>query len=200
MLKIVIASTNSGKINEFQTLFSCLKVDLVTPSSINLHLDIPETGSTYIDNASLKAKAWSRASGLPALADDTGLEVDALGGAPGLHSARLVLNGSDSDRRLVLLTLLKDKPRPWTAHFHCTVVLSTPDGSNIVGAGDCFGEIIPVEHGQHGFGYDPIFQLKSIGKTLAELSTSEKNTLSHRALAVQDLLTNPEFRQLIDSY
>jgi len=121
------------------------------------------------------------------LADDSGLEVDALGGAPGLHSARYspAPGAKDADRRKLLLQNLAQYPRPWVAHFHCTVAIATPGGDLFFTEGSCSGEIIPEERGTNGFGYDPIFQFAGSTLTMAELSTAEKNCLSHRALAIQ---------------
>lgn len=195
-MKILLASTNSGKLNEISALFSQTSFSLLTPKDVHLHLTIAETGSSYLENAILKASAFCQASGMPSLADDTGLEVDALDGAPGVHSARLIPNATDMKRRRRLLELLQDKPRPWRAHFHCTVVLALPDGGQIRGDGDCHGEIVPVERGAHGFGYDPIFQIAGTRKTMAEFPSSLKNTISHRAMAVKDLLSNPRMLEL----
>lgn len=194
-MKILLASSNPGKLAEISAILAGSPFILVLPQDLDLHLDIDETGATYLENASLKADAFCQASGLPALADDTGLEVDALNGAPGLHSARLIPNGTDQTRRAELLRLLHGKPRPWTAHFHCTAVLAFPDGSRFIGNGDCPGEIVPGERGMNGFGYDPIFQLTGSEKTLAEMTLVEKNQLSHRARAIHDLLANPELQQ-----
>ena len=150
-------------------------------------LDVAETGTTYEENASLKALEFARASGIVALADDSGLEVDALNGLPGIRSARFspLPKATDADRRTYLLSLLKDYPRPWNAHFHCTVAIATPQQEIIFTQGDCPGEIIPVERGTNGFGYDPIFLLPEVGLTMAELSMDEKNLLSHRARAIK---------------
>jgi XTP/dITP diphosphohydrolase len=124
------------------------------------------------------------------LADDTGLEVETLGGAPGLHSARYSpdINATDADRRIYLLEQLKNRPQPWKALFRCVIAIATPPGDVYFTEGICPGEIISKEHGSHGFGYDPIFQLSPIGKTMAELSMPEKNKLSHRAIAVKHAL------------
>jgi XTP/dITP diphosphohydrolase len=200
MAKILIASNNPGKLVEIQALLvpesGLQNVELVMPREQGLALDVVEDGQTYAENAALKAQAYYRAlplgSGerLVILADDSGLEVDALGGAPGLHSARYlgVPGATDADRRAYLLENLANKPRPWPAHFHCTVALIAPDGELAFADGDCAGEIIPTERGTGGFGYDPIFLLTETGLTMAELSTAEKNLLSHRALAVKAAL------------
>jgi len=186
MNKLLIATNNKGKIVEFQDLLQDAGIELVTPAQIQLELDVIEDGSTYIENASKKAVAFAQASGLVSLADDSGLEVAVLGGAPGLYSARYSPKpgARDADRRAFLLQNLKDKPRPWTAHFHATIAIATPAGQVEVVDGNCYGEIIPEERGTGGFGYDSIFLLPEMGKTMAELSMDEKNRLSHRARGV----------------
>ena len=187
MKPILIATTNRGKIVELCDLLPGFQ--LLTPAEISLDMDVEETGSTYAENAALKASAFCRASGLIALADDSGLEVDALNGAPGLYSARFSPKpgATDADRRALLIERLAGFPRPWLAHFHCTVAIAIPGPDNPLihfASGDCPGEIIPIERGSNGFGYDPIFQLSELGHTMAELTRDEKNKLSHRALAV----------------
>lgn len=190
MQKLLIATTNKGKVKEIQALLDGLDVELVTPKDLGLDIEIEEDGATYQENAAKKARAYSQASGLIALADDSGLEVDALGGQPGLHSARYSgqPGATDADRRAFLLKKLEEKPRPWTAHFHATVAVAAPNGLVQFAEGNCWGEIIPEERGTGGFGYDPIFFLPEKNCTMAELSMDEKNRLSHRALAVQQAL------------
>jgi XTP/dITP diphosphohydrolase len=187
MPKILIATGNPGKLSEIQALLDEPGLTLLLPADLGIHLAVEEVGSTYETNAAIKAMAYACASGLLTLADDSGLEVDALGGLPGVHSARFspLENASDADRRQLLLEKLCGKPRPWTAHFHCTVALARPDGKLRFAHGDCPGEIIPEERGENGFGYDPIFLFSELGLTMAELSMDEKNRLSHRARAVQ---------------
>jgi XTP/dITP diphosphohydrolase len=189
MLKLLIATENQGKIKEFQSLLAGLEVELVTPRNLGLNMTVVEDGSTYAENAGKKAREYSQASGLVSLADDSGLEVEALGGAPGLYSARYspLPGATDADRRAFLLKRLQHKPQPWKAHFHATVAVGTPDGQVLLADGDCYGQIIPVEHGDNGFGYDPIFFIPEMGLTMAELSMDEKNRLSHRALAVKNV-------------
>ena len=203
MTKLLIATNNKGKIKELQELLNDLNIELITPAQINQDLDVIEDGLTYAENATKKAIAFANASNLISLADDSGLEVDALDGAPGLYSARYgSTNGeklSDAGRRKYLLGKLQDKPHPWTARFHATVAIAIPtnhvtlreakgldsrDEKIYVAEGICEGEIIPIERGAGGFGYDPIFLLPELGKTMAELSMDEKNRLSHRAKAV----------------
>jgi XTP/dITP diphosphohydrolase len=186
-MRLLIATENPGKVREFQVLLKELDVELVTPKSLGLELNVVEDGTTYQENAEKKARAYAQASGLISLADDSGLEVDALGGAPGVYSARYspLPNATDADRRLYLLENLQGKPRPWTAHYHATIAISTPEGALHFTDANCHGEIIPQERGENGFGYDSIFFVAALNRTMAELSMDEKNRLSHRALAVQ---------------
>jgi XTP/dITP diphosphohydrolase len=189
-LLLLIATNNKGKVKELQDLLKDTGIDLITPSQINIDLDVIEDGQTYAENATKKAIAFAQASGLISVADDSGLEVDALNGAPGLYSARYgSQNGkklSDAERRAYLIRNLQDKPRPWTARFHATIAIAIPKGETHLAEGFCEGEIIPEERGTGGFGYDPIFLLTELGKTMAELSMEEKNRLSHRARAVMN--------------
>ena len=186
MNKLLIATNNKGKVKELQDLLKDTGIELITPEQIDLQLDVVEDGNTYAENATKKAVAFANASGLTSLADDSGLEVDALDGAPGLYSARYSPkpNATDADRRAYLLQNLHDRSRPWTARFHATIAISTPNGELHLVEGICEGEIIPEERGTGGFGYDPIFLLSELGKTMAELNMDEKNRLSHRAKAV----------------
>ncbi len=189
-MKILIASTNPGKLIEIRSILADDKFHLVLPADLRYSLEVVEDGLTYAENASLKAVAHARRSGLLAVADDSGLEVDALDGAPGLHSARYHPRpgASDADRRQYLLQNLAGRQRPWKAHFHCTVALASPRGQVWFAEGDCPGEVIPEERGQNGFGYDPIFWLPERGQTMAELPSEVKNQISHRARALQAAL------------
>jgi XTP/dITP diphosphohydrolase len=210
MNKLLIATNNQGKIKELHELLDDIGIQLVTPSQIGLDLDVIEDGLTYAENAAKKANAFAQASDMISLADDSGLEVDAIGGAPGLYSARYGSKDgnklSDAGRRAFLIQNLGDKPRPWTARFHATVAIAVPESlwSQAAGRlnqtstqisepqlfeGWCEGEIIPEERGTGGFGYDPIFLLPELGKTMAELSPENKNRLSHRARAVMNAKT-----------
>ncbi len=185
--RLLIATNNQGKVRELQEILSDLHVELVTPTQIGLTLEVEEDGFTYEENAAKKALAFAHASRLIALADDSGLEVDALDGAPGLHSARYSpkTGATDADRRAYLLEKLTGKPHPWTARFHATIAVATPEGEVQFAEGNCPGEVIPEERGSGGFGYDPIFFLPELGRTMAELPAAEKNRLSHRARAAQ---------------
>jgi XTP/dITP diphosphohydrolase len=218
MTRLLIATNNRDKIEELQDLLKDLDVELVTPAQIDLDLDVIEDGLTYAENASKKAIAFARASRLISIADDSGLEVDALDGAPGLYSARYGSTDgrklSYADRRKLLVQNLQHFPRPWTARFKATIAIAVPSvtlsrwssrreaayrdhkakGLRLT-EGICEGEIIPEERGSGGFGYDPIFLFPELGKTMAELDMDVKNRLSHRAKAVmkangvlQDLL------------
>src|SRR5512136_2934031 len=145
MKKLLIATNNKGKLKELRDLLKDTGLELVTPADINLNLEVEEDGATYNENAAKKARAFAQASGLISLADDSGLEVDALDGAPGLHSARYHPSpgASDSDRRAYMVENLQDKPRPWTARFHATIAIAVPGGDIHILEGNCYGEIIP---------------------------------------------------------
>lgn len=186
---LLLGTKNKGKLAELRALLDGLGVALLDPQNLDLKLDVDEVGADYASNASLKAATFSAASGMWCLADDTGLEVEALEGAPGLHSARLIgPTGTDAQRRQRLLNLLAPHPRPWRARFLSVVALASPGGAIDLAEGECQGEIIPEERGEMGFGYDPIFLLHGIGRTMAELEMEEKNRLSHRANAIQAIL------------
>ena len=190
MKKLLIATNNKGKVKELQDLLKGIDVELVTPANINLRLEVEEDGTTYAENATKKAIAFAHASGLISLADDSGLEVDALDGAPGLHSARYhpKPGANDADRRAYMVENLRGKPRPWMAHFHATIAIAVPDQDIHIVEGNCYGEIISEERGTGGFGYDPIFLFPELNKTMAELEMAEKNRLSHRAKAVMNAI------------
>jgi XTP/dITP diphosphohydrolase len=188
--RLVLATQNPGKRREYMALLPNLGAQLVLPSELGLDLDVPETGATYAANARLKAQALAEATGLIALGDDSGIEVAALGGAPGLHSARYAGPGAtDADRRQKLLHEVRHFPRPWLARFVCAMSVAVPQpGGGVALAdfeGECLGEIAPAERGTNGFGYDPIFFLPDRGLTMAELPEDLKNQISHRGRAVQ---------------
>lgn len=184
--KLLIATNNHGKVREIQAILRDLEIELVTPFDLNLALNVEEDGQTYAENAVKKARAFSEASGLTALADDSGLEVEALNGRPGLYSNRFGPQPStDASRRTYLLQELKGVPRPWAARFRATVAIASPGRGIQTVEGICPGQIIPEERGQGGFGYDPIFLVQGTDKTMAELDMHEKNRLSHRGQAVR---------------
>jgi len=189
-LPLLLATSNTNKISEIKAILSPHIPNLVTARDLGLTIDVPETGKTYAENAKLKAFTFQRASGLPALADDTGLEVDALQGAPGIYSNRFSPknNPTYADHRQHLIDELKNKSQPWTAHFVVAMILALPDGNFFEATGRREGIIVPEESGSNGFGYDPIFFVSEYGVTMAELPSSIKNQISHRANALKAML------------
>ena len=198
MKELLIASNNQGKIDEISHLLREFGTQIVTPESLGLEFDVEESGQTYAENATLKASAYASATGLTSLADDTGLEVKALDGAPGLHSKRFSTSpdATDADRRALLIARLAPYPHPWEARFYCVVAVVNPSGEIFLSEGECRGEIIPEERGQNGFGYDAIFLLEGMGLTMAELDLENKNMVSHRAHAVQGAI--PRLKTLLN--
>jgi XTP/dITP diphosphohydrolase len=186
MTDFLIATANPGKLQEFIELLAGLPARLVSPADLGLDGEVAETGETYAQNARLKADALASASGLITLGDDSGLEVAALDGAPGLFSHRYAGPGAtDADRRRKLLDALKFVEPPRAAQFVCALAVARPGGETRVFEGITHGEIALEERGSGGFGYDPIFYLPRQSATMAELPTKLKNQLSHRARAVQ---------------
>jgi len=190
MHKLLVASHNHGKLHEIRGLLKDLPIEVLSPYQLGLDLVVEEDGLTYQENAVKKVVAFSelvcKSEDFLILADDSGLEVDVLNGQPGIYSARLSIHpgATDTDRRSALLAQLKSHPRPWSAQFRCLVVLSDPGSGFHYSEGICGGEIIPEERGTNGFGFDPIFLVKGMVYTMAELTTGEKNVRSHRALAI----------------
>ncbi len=194
MNKLLLATTNQGKLREYHRLFVDLPLELVAPGDIGSTLEVEEDASTFAENARLKAVAFAAESGLAALADDSGLEVDALDGEPGTRSARYAGDDAgDADRIAFLLERMTDVP--WekrTARFCCVIAFARPDGAVRYCSGECRGKIASEPRGEHGFGYDPVFFLPELGRTMAELSPEEKDRISHRGEAAReahDLLT-----------
>lgn len=190
-LQIVLATSNEGKIAELQSLLSPLPIEWIPQSEFDI-ADIEETGKTFIENAIIKARHASQLSGLPALADDSGLVVDALGGAPGVYSSRYAgENASDSERNRKLLDEMKDvDAHDRAAAYHCVLALVEyeDDPAPLICHGIWEGSIATEPRGTNGFGYDPIFFVPTHKKTAAELSTAEKNSISHRGQVVDQLL------------
>ncbi|MDA0770413.1 MAG: RdgB/HAM1 family non-canonical purine NTP pyrophosphatase [Chloroflexi bacterium] len=185
MEKLLIATHNQGKLKELSSLLEGVPFELVSLADVGIEHDVDETGATLEVNAALKAETYSRLSGLPTLADDSGLEVDSLGGEPGVHSARYAGEGAtDNDRIALLLSNLADKPQPWSAGFRCVVAIVWPGRPAELYPGECLGEIIIEPRGSNGFGYDPVFMIPQEDKTMAELTAAEKNRVSHRSAAV----------------
>lgn len=186
MKEVLLATNNLHKVQELESILSDLSVKILTPAQLGLTLDVDETGSNYLENALLKAQAFHRASGLPCLADDSGLEVQALEGQPGLHSHRALTQaqGDFEPPCLYLPARLQDFPRPWRACFHSMAVFYLDDARVFHHEGLCHGQIIAEARGSGGFGFDPVFVLdEGDGRTMAELDAEEKNHLSHRAKA-----------------
>ena len=185
--KLLLATNNQGKVNEYRSLLKGIPLQLVSLGDVGITTVVDEVGESFEENARLKAIILAEESGLPALADDSGLEVDALGGEPGRLSARYAGEGaSDRDRINYLLSRMKDVP--WekrAARFRCVIAVAAPDGQVGICAGECPGFIALEPKGEHGFGYDPIFYLPEFGKTMAELSPEIKNQISHRARAAK---------------
>jgi XTP/dITP diphosphohydrolase len=185
-MRLLIATHNRGKLIEYQEMFDD-QFDLVTLDDVGIRDDVEETGATLAENARLKAISYARQSGLLTLADDSGLEVDALGGEPGVYSKRYAgENKSDAERNTFLLNKLRDAPRgKRSARFRCAIAIAAPDGQLWETDGACEGEVGFEPRGTNGFGYDPIFKVAECGVRMAELSTAEKNKISHRARAAQ---------------
>ena len=189
-MKAVLASQNRHKLDEIQAILSKYDIDLVLQSDLGLHIDVDETGSTFEENSELKARAVMEATGLPAIADDSGLCVDVLGGEPGIYSARYGAPAcvTDRDRLNHLLEKLRGvRSDERTARFVCVITLLWPDGRKLVARGFCEGVIAHEARGDDGFGYDPIFYVPAYGCTFAEMGAAEKNKISHRANALQRL-------------
>jgi XTP/dITP diphosphohydrolase len=195
MEKLLLATNNHGKIEEYRYLLKGIPYTLVTPAQMGLKMDVEESGATYAENACLKATALAAEGGLLTLADDSGLEVDALNGEPGIRSSRYAGEGaSDADRVAFLLAKLKDVPADKrTARFRCVIALAGPDGQTALCNGSCEGLITFTPRGQEGFGYDPVFYFPELKKTMAELPPEVKNRISHRANAAR------EARKLLES-
>jgi XTP/dITP diphosphohydrolase len=187
MPKLLLATSNPGKIREYRSLLNGLHYQITTLAEEGITKVVAESGNSYDQNARSKAVAYAKFTQLIALADDSGLEVDALNGEPGVKSARFAgQTASDAERVSLLLARLDGVP--WerrTAFFKCVIVIATPEGQSKVCYGECRGMIALEAKGENGFGYDPIFFLPEIGKTMAELPLTTKNKISHRARASQ---------------
>lgn len=186
--EIVLATGNKGKIREFSGLLEGVFGRIISLNDLESPPVVVEDGATFRENALKKARAIAAYSGKPALADDSGLAVDALGGRPGVYSARYAGEGAtDRDNVTKLLTELGSNENR-NARFVCVLALVTPDGSEITAEGACEGVILTEPRGEGGFGYDPVFFLPELGKTMAELPPELKNRLSHRARAAESLI------------
>ena len=187
MDKIVFATTNAGKIKEIKEILADFDVEVVSMKEMNITTDVEENGATFEENSLIKARAISKLTGLPALADDSGLEIDYLNGEPGIYSARYLGRDTDYDyKNNYIIDELKDaKDEERSARFVCVISLVLPDGREFVKKGVMEGRIGYEIKGENGFGYDPIFYLPEYGKTSAEISGEEKNKISHRGKALR---------------
>jgi len=185
--RLLLATNNPGKAAEYRALLAGSGWELVTPADLGLKLGVEEVGGDYAENARIKAEAFAKASGLVALADDSGIEVDALGGVPGPLSARFGgEDASDAQRVALLLERLAGVPSERrSARFRCLIAVARPDGEVSLFEGQCEGRVAEEPRGEGGFGYDPVFLLPERGLTLAELPPEEKNAVSHRGHAAR---------------
>ena len=184
-MKFILASHNKGKLAEMQKILGELGVEVVLQSDLGLDLEPEEDGATFTENARIKAQAVMAASGLPAIADDSGLCVDALNGGPGVYSARYGGEELDDRGRYTLLLQNMRGSMPRAAHFHTSVVCLFPDGTELTAEGECPGTIAYAPMGDGGFGYDPVFFVPGLRKTFAQLTAEEKNAISHRGNALR---------------
>lgn len=188
METILIATANPGKAAEYRRIFEAKGVAVKTLADLSEHYEIDENGTTFEENALIKAQTLMNALQIPVLADDSGLIVDALDGAPGIHSARYAGDHDDEANNRKLLTELKDVPAAQrTARFHCSIVVVRPNVAPLSVAGEAEGQILFEKQGQDGFGYDPLFLYPPLNKSFAELTMAEKNEVSHRGRAVEKL-------------
>jgi XTP/dITP diphosphohydrolase len=187
MRALLLATTNRHKLEEYSAIFSDIRFELLSLYDVRLDINVEETGTTFAENAVLKAQTYAQATGLLSLADDSGLEIDALGGAPGVYSARFAgVNTSYEERFRLIEQQLQGLPMEQrTARFRCSIALAEPSGYYRVVEGVIEGQIAESPRGDHGFGYDPIFLVPELGKTTAELTPDQKNRISHRGRAAQ---------------
>jgi XTP/dITP diphosphohydrolase len=193
-MKFVLATHNPGKLKEMSAILGGLGIEVLLPSDLGIAVEVEETGETFAENAMLKAKAVCAAANLPAIADDSGLCVDALNGGPGVYSARYGGEGlDDRGRYTLLLNSLRGMPTR-SAHFTCAVACAFPNGDTLSAEGRCDGAIAYAPMGTGGFGYDPVFLLPEKAKTFAQLSEEEKSAVSHRGKALA------AFAQVLETY
>lgn len=193
MKQIVVATKNPNKAREYRELFAPWQIEVKTLSDFDQSIEIEENGITFEENALIKAQAVVTATQLPVVADDSGLVVDALDGAPGIHSARYAGDhddGANNDKLLANLVGVSMDQR--TAHFHTTLVALKPNGQKLVANGDVNGLILTQRRGENGFGYDPLFFLPKLNSAMAELTDEQKNSVSHRGRAMRQMMTQFE--------
>ena len=185
-MRFVLATHNPGKLREMGEILKDFGIEVVSPRDLGITVDVEETGTTFAENALLKAKAICKEANLPAIADDSGLCVDALNGAPGVYSARYGGEGlDDKGRYMLLLSSLRGAPTR-AAHFACAVACAFPNGDTLTAEDRCDGSIAYAPLGEGGFGYDPVFLLPGTGKTFGQLTQEEKSAVSHRGRALKD--------------
>ena len=186
--KFVLATHNPGKLKEMGAILAQFGVEVVSPRDLGLTVDVEETGTTFAENAMLKAKAICAAAKLPAIADDSGLCVDALNGGPGVYSARYGGEGLDDKGRYMLLLNSLRGQSTRTAHFTCAIACAFPNGDTLTAEGRCDGTIAYAPMGEGGFGYDPVFFVPELKKTFGQLTAEEKSAISHRGLALESFI------------
>jgi len=193
-MKLVLASNNAHKLSEFREMLERTDIAILSQREAGLHLEVEETGVTFEENAFLKAEAACRALGIPAMADDSGLVVSALDGQPGVYSARYGGEGLDDEGRYRLLLRNMEEKADRSAMFVSAIVCVFPNGDVLRARGECHGVILRAPRGENGFGYDPVFYIPELGRSMAELTMEEKNAISHRGAALV------EFRKIFDKY
>ena len=194
-MKLIMASNNKSKLREMQRILEGMGVEVVSQREAGCDFEVEETGKTFAENAFLKAEAVVRATGLPAVADDSGLMVDALDGAPGIYSARFTGSHEDSDEARVSFLLQKlDGIAERGARFVSSICCVFPNGDTLRAEGECPGEIVFTPRGSNGFGYDPVFRPSGFDRTMAELAPEEKDRISHRGAAMR------KFREELRNY
>lgn len=191
-MQFVLATHNPGKIREMSAILERFGIEVVTPKDLGITVDVEETGTTFAENSMLKAKAICELANLPAIADDSGLCVDALNGAPGVYSARYGGEGLDDvGRYRLLLENLKGQPTR-AAHFACAIACAFPNGDTITAEGQVKGTIAFAPMGEGGFGYDPVFFYPELAKKFGQLTQEEKSAISHRGRAMEDFVAKLE--------
>ena len=187
-MKVIIASNNKGKIKEYKEILEPMGYEVLSQSEANINLEVEENGTTYEENAKLKAEAIYSITNTAVLADDSGISIDYFDGAPGVYSARFKPELNQEEKNLYVVNEMKSaKGEERNAKFVCCIYFIKEDGQRIIVQGECNGTIADAPKGNNGFGYDPIFKTELDGKTMAEISDEEKNKISHRAIAIKML-------------
>lgn len=187
-MKLVLATNNKHKVEEIKKILGNKFEEILTLKDLNIDVDVEETGTTFAENATLKASAICKLTNLPALADDSGLSVDALNGEPGVYSARYAGIGQDDNANINKLLEKMENQKNKDAHFTSAIVLCFPDGKIVSSEGSVYGKILDKRQGENGFGYDPVFYSNDLAKSFAVATSEEKNSISHRAIALRELV------------